>query len=311
MNPPPEQARTTGYHPPTDPAEIWAARQWQAVLGFAVGIRENFFGIGGNSLDAAQIIDAVLTRFGLQLPLNALAEHPTVEHLATLLRGHAEVLSGPVITIQDGDGTRPPLFLVHPDSGQASLYCGLAYELGEEYPVTGIQAPGLYTDAEPGRTVPGIAAAYVEAVRAVRPAGPYLLGGCGIGAAIAYEMAVLLDDVQLLAVIDTGLVEPPDSITQDWLRQPPAQEDLPRILVSWQERDLVPQDVAPEFVGRSLGVWQASQEAARDWRPSPYAGPVEVFGPSPAMALPATAIQRAHECGTAEQLAGALRKLLG
>jgi thioesterase domain-containing protein len=177
--------------------------------------------------------------------------------------------------------------------------------------VFGIQAAGLYSDAEPRRTVPAMAAAYVDTVRAVRPTGPYLLGGCAIGAAIAYEMAARLDDVRLLAAIDTELLEPQDTVTESWLHEPPRQSDLPRILASWQERDLVPHDVAPEFVARSLRVWQANQDAARDWRPSPYTGPVDVFGRPPATALPATAVQRTHECGADERLADALRELIG
>jgi len=249
--------------------------------------------------------------FGVQLPLNVLTEHPTVERLATLLRDHAEPLSGPLVAIQDGDGARPPLFLVHPDNGQVGPYCGLAHALGEEFAVFGIQAVGLYSDAEPRRTVPAMAAAYVDTVRAVRPTGPYLLGGCAIGAAIAYEMAARLDDVRLVAAIDRELLEPPGTGTESWSQQPPGQSDLPRILASWQERDLVPHDVAPEFVARSLCVWQANQDAARDWRPSPYTGPVDVFGRPPTMALPATVVQRTHKCAAVGRLADALRELLG
>jgi pimeloyl-ACP methyl ester carboxylesterase len=311
MNPALDETIDNGYQRPRDPVEIWLARQWQHILGFAVGIRENFFGVGGNSLDAARVIDAILVEFGVQLPLNVLTEHPTVERLATLLRDHAERLSGPLVAIQDGDGTRPPLFLVHPDNGQVGPYCRLAHALGEEFAVFGIQAVGLYSDAEPHRTVPAMAAAYVDTVRAVRPTGPYLLGGCAIGAAIAYEMAARLDDVRLLAAIDTELLEPPDTGTESWLQQPPRQSDLPRILASWQERDLVPRDVAPEFVARSLRVWRASQDAVRDWRPSPYTEPIDVFGLPPAMALPATVVQRTHECGADGHLADALRELFG
>jgi surfactin synthase thioesterase subunit len=307
MNPALDETTDNGYQRPRDPAEIWVARQWQHILGFAVGIRENFFGVGGNSLDAARVIDAVLVEFGVQLPLNVLTEHPTVERLATLLREHSERLSGPLVAIQDGDGTRPPLFLVHPDDGQASPYCSLAQALGEDFAVFGIQAGGLYSDAEPRRTVPAMAAAYIDAVRAVCPTGPYLLGGSAIGAAIAYEMATRLDDVRLLAVIDTELLEPSDTGTESWSEQP----DLARILASWQERDLVPQDMAPEFVARSLRVWRANQDAMRDWRPSACTDPIDVFGRPPAMSLPTTAVERRHECGTDEQLADALRELLG
>jgi pimeloyl-ACP methyl ester carboxylesterase len=311
MNPALNETTDTGYQRPRDPAEIWLARQWQNVLGFAVGIRENFFGVGGNSLDAARVVDAVMVEFGVQLPLNVLTEHPTVERLATLLRGHAGPLSGPLVAIQDGDGTRPPLFLVHPDHGQVGPYCGLAHALGEELAVFGIQAVGLYSDAEPRRAVPAMAAAYVDTVRAVRPTGPYLLGGCAIGAAIAYEMAARLDDVRLVAAIDHELLETLDTGTESWLQQPPGPSDLPWILASWQERDVVPHDVAPEFAARSLRVWQANRDAARDWRPSPYTGPVDVFGRSRTPALPTTVDQRTHECSTDGHLADALRKLLG
>ena len=224
MNPALDQTAGTGYQRPRDPVEIWLARCWQDILGFAVGIGENFFSVGGNSLDAARVIDAVLVEFGVQLPLNVLAEQPTVELLAALLRGHAGRLSGPVVVIQDGDGTRPALFLVHPDDGQAGVYCRVGYGLGEEFAVSALQAAGL---------------------------------------------------------------------------------------AGWQERGLVPRDVAPEFAARSLGVWRANRDAVRDWRPSPYAGPVDVFGLPPAMALPATVVQRRHECGTDGQLAGALRELIG
>ena len=301
----------TGYQRPRDPVEIWLARQWQHILGFAVGIRENFFGVGGNSLDAARVIDAVLVEFGVQLPMNVLTDYPTVERLATLLRGQAGRLSGPLVAIQDGDGSRPPLFLVHPDNGQVGPYCRLASALGEEFAVFGLQPLGLYSGAEPRRTVPAMAAAYVDAVRAVRPAGPYLLGGCAIGAAVACEMAVRLGDVRLVAAIDTGLLEPPDASPGSWARQPPRPPDLPQILASWQERGLVPHDVAPQFAARSLRVWQASQDALRDWRPSPYTEPVDVFGRPPAIALPAAAVQRRHECGSAGQLPGVLRELIG
>ncbi|HEX3922346.1 MAG TPA: hypothetical protein VHY31_08670 [Streptosporangiaceae bacterium] len=84
----------------------------------------------------------------------------------------------------------------------------------------------------------------------------------------------------------------------------------PGILAGWQDRGLVPQDAAPEFAARSLRVWRACRGAVRDWRPSPYAGPIDAFGPPTAMALPAAAAQRAHESGADGHPAGAPRELL-
>lgn len=314
MNPTVDDVTDIGYHHPRDPVELWLARQWQDVIGFAIGIRENFFAVGGNSLDAAMVINAVLEEFGVQLPLNVMTEHPTVEKLATRLRGQNERLSGPLVRIQRGDGTRPPLFLVHPANGQVGGYCHLAQELGEEFTLFGLQATGLYSDAAPLRTVPDLAKAYLDAVRVVRPTGPYLLGGCSTGAAIAYEMATELartgDEVSVLAVIDSELLEPLDAGFESWSDEPPLEQDLAGVLDTWKARGLVPQDATPEFAARSLRVWQANQDAVRDWRPRPYSGPLDVFhslSGDPTAGWQATA--RVHEHG--RPVADALREVIG
>jgi hypothetical protein len=70
-------------------------------------------------------------------------------------------------------------------------------------------------------------------------------------------------------------------------------------------------DAAPESAARSLRVCREGQDAVRGWRPSPYTGPVDVFGLPPAMARPVTVVQRAHECGADGHLPGALRELIG
>jgi thioesterase domain-containing protein len=315
MNPAVGDTTDVGYHRPRDPVELWLALRWQEILGFGVGIRENFFGMGGNSLDAARVVNAVLDEFGIQLALNVVTDHPTVEGLATLLRDQNERLAGPLVAIQHGDGTRPPLFLVHPANGQVGPYCRLAHALGEEFALFGLQAGALYSGTDPMRTVTAMAEAYLDAVREVAPTGPYLLGGCGTGAAISHEMATRLagtgNEVRLVAAIDTDLLEPLDTVTEAWSRELPP--DPLRVLASWQARDLVPRDETPEFVARSLRVWQANQDAVRDWRPQPYPGPVDVFvGPAahpPTVAWPVTA--RTHECASGEQLAGVLRELIG
>ncbi len=309
MNPTVDDVIDTGYQHPRNPVELWLARQWQEVIGFAVGIRENFFELGGNSLDAARVVNAVFEEFGVQLPLNVLAEHPTVESLATRLRAQNERLAGPLVPLQRGDGTRPPLFLVHPANGQVGAYGHLAQELGEEFTLFGLQATGLHSDAEPLRTVSAMARAYLDAVLAVRPTGPYFLGGCSTGAAIAHEMAARLGDVRLLAVVDVGLV---DGVTQPGFDEPGSDEpvrDLTGVLERWRARGLVPPDETPAFVARALRVWQANRDAVRDWRPRPYSGPLDVVRgpsgqPSPTADWPAATVR--EHAGVA-----ALRGLIG
>jgi hypothetical protein len=66
------------------------------------------------------------------------------------------------------DDARPafPAVYLEGDNGHADAYCRLAHALGEEFTVLGIQAAGPYSDAEPRRTVPAMAAAYAGTVRA-------------------------------------------------------------------------------------------------------------------------------------------------
>lgn len=59
-------------------AAIWA----EALRCDRVGIRDNFFDLGGHSLLGARVIARVRERFGGDVPLRTLFEHPTVEALA-------------------------------------------------------------------------------------------------------------------------------------------------------------------------------------------------------------------------------------
>jgi Thioesterase domain/Phosphopantetheine attachment site len=290
----------TDYHRPRDPVELWLSRVWQDVLGFGVGIRENFFGIGGNSLDAARVINAVLAELDVRLPLNVMAEHPTVEALAATLREHNGRLAGPLTPVQNGDGI--PLFLVHPDDGQVARYARLAQDIGEDHAVWGLQAPGLYGDTEPVDpvpvdSVPELARAYADEIRAVHPSGPCVLGGAGAGAVIAFEVAALLPDVRLIADLDPGLVEAGASDIAD----------PEGALADWKARDLVPSDTTPAFVERVTRVREALAGAVAAWRPSRSTVPVDVFGETPNTWPDDVTVRRRRAGDLATALRAALR----
>jgi amino acid adenylation domain-containing protein len=73
----------TPFAAPRTAVEEEIARIWAEVLSLdQVGVHDDFIELGGHSLAAAKITSRILQRFGLELPLNALFETPTVSDVA-------------------------------------------------------------------------------------------------------------------------------------------------------------------------------------------------------------------------------------
>jgi amino acid adenylation domain-containing protein len=71
------------YVAPQSPVEQVVAKIWAEVLGVGqVGVHDNFFALGGHSLQATQVISRLQDAFELELPLRHLFESPTVAGLA-------------------------------------------------------------------------------------------------------------------------------------------------------------------------------------------------------------------------------------
>jgi len=88
--PPPDDDRPalqTRYVAPRSADERALAQIWQPLLGLArVGVHDDFFELGGNSLLAAQLASRVRSQLGVALPLRRLFEAPTIALLAANLR---------------------------------------------------------------------------------------------------------------------------------------------------------------------------------------------------------------------------------
>ncbi|MFE6489100.1 thioesterase domain-containing protein [Streptomyces sp. NPDC057757] len=102
-------------------------------------------------------------------------------------------------------GSRPPLFCVHPRSGLSWCFAPLAGFVPPGIPLYGLQA----RDADEAGELPGsireMAEEYVEELRTVQPSGPYRLLGWSMGGRVAQEMAVQLqEDGQQVALIIMG-----------------------------------------------------------------------------------------------------------
>ncbi|GAA6615938.1 non-ribosomal peptide synthetase [Scytonema sp. NUACC26] len=196
------------FVPPRTPVESKLAKIWAKTLNLqSLGIQDNFFDLGGNSLLAIRLMEDIHQEFKRELPLSFLFLHPTIEKLANfLVREQYTQHWSPLVSIQP-NGSNPPFFCIHPIFGTIFPYYEVAYHLGKNQPFYGLQPLGLDGESVPFKHIEDMAAYYIEAIRTLQPRGPYFLGGWSFGGLVAFEMAQQLYkagyEVALLAMLDT------------------------------------------------------------------------------------------------------------
>ena len=191
--------------PRTD-VEAKLASIWAEVLHLPrVGIYDDFFELGGDSFMGVDLLMRVIEVFDADhLTLSAVIEAPTVAGFAKFVETKENHFSCLVpLRVQ---GSRPIFFLIPGAGGNVLSLRNYAGMLPEEQPTWCLQAPGL--DGSPTiDNVPDIAALYVNAIRSLRPHGPYFLGGASYGGVLALEVAQQLilsgQTVGALVMIDT------------------------------------------------------------------------------------------------------------
>ena len=204
---------------------------WSELLGIdKVGVTDNFFDLGGHSLVAVRLFRMIKKAYAVDFPISVLFEAPTIEKCARLIddSGAAKVDSDSKNETQDAtsekrhfthlvsmdagrDPHATPLFICAGMFGNILNLRHLARHIGQDRPVYGLQARGLYGSESPHETFGEMAASYLGEVRAVQPHGPYLFAGFSGGGLVAYEMAQMLkqegESVDLVVMLDTPYPE--------------------------------------------------------------------------------------------------------
>lgn len=307
--PAPVHARAQGRAaaiPARDAVEHALILIWEGLLAVRpIGIRDDFFELGGASLLAVRLMVRVHERFGALIPMGSFLQNPTVESLAELLRGQAAQPASSWAAPLQARGSGPPFFCVTGRGGLVSAYVELARQLGHDRPFYTLSGPGLYDQRPLLTQVAELASQCLAALRSVQPAGPYLLGGYSFGGLVAFEMAQQLrqcgQEVARLALLDSWLCLPsrqelaPTDAEDDqrilWMLARDLGVRLDRAAVlalskeaAWaQVHDaLVQHSLLPAGMGfaqlqRGIALVKASEQAAKHYAPRPYSGSMICF----------------------------------
>ena len=203
---------------PRDELETELARIWREILGGSrLGVRDNFFAVGGHSLLAVRLLSRIRKELSVDLPVASLMKAPTIELFAQQIRAlqaQAQAANGNApspehsfsfVVPMEESRTETRLFCVHGAGGDVISLREIGLGVKDELAFYGIQSRGVDGSSVPFDSIEEMAAAYLKEVRIVQPSGPYQLSGfCG-GGLVAFEMAhqlrALGETVALLALL--------------------------------------------------------------------------------------------------------------
>lgn len=216
--PQPIWTNSNHYVAPRNKTEMALALLWEDILGVRrVGINDNFFEIGGDSISATRMINQAKKQLLIDIPLGVLFKTSTIVDITELLNedNHHDPLAH-VLPIKT-DGDEPPLFCVHPALGLSLGYVNLLRYLPKSTPLYGLQADGLNHAARLPTSIQEMADDYISRIRKIQPKGPYRLLGWSFGGLVSHAIAEKLqasgEEISFLCMLDSypyqlGVAEP-------------------------------------------------------------------------------------------------------
>ncbi len=201
--------------PPEDKIEATLVEIWKHLFGIdEVGVTQNFFELGGDSLLAVKYVTAVNKEYQKLVPIPAMLQAPTIREFARILRSEEQAFGlDDVVLLREGD-SKPPLYCLY----GVLMYKELAERLECDRPVCGVyieeEVSLMHEDYDPKvlevfSSVENIAERYEKSIRAFQPKGPYYLCGLSFGGVTAVEVARRLvaagEEVKVVAMFDSWL----------------------------------------------------------------------------------------------------------
>ena len=171
------------YTAPNSDRERAVAAEFERVLCIApVGLDDEFFDLGGDSMAAEQITMALSARFKQDIPVSALFYHGSPKTLAARIDTPTEVPA-------EEELQEPTYFMVHARHGWIFPRQAFLSAIPDGHRLVTLELPGLRHGRAAPTRISDMAAIHVEQIERLCPTGPIYLASFCTGWLIATEIA--------------------------------------------------------------------------------------------------------------------------
>lgn len=168
---------------------------WKEVLGLEdVYIHDDFFEIGGNSINIIQVAYQIKEILGVEITAADLMAYRTVHELSDYIIGGGGQNSQFKSVFKINKSTSPKnIFIVHGGDVNIYYYRYLAKLLEDEYSVYGIQPKGLNGEEPFPDSTYHMLYDYMREIRMIQDEGPYIIAGYCIGGYLCNDIVNIFE----------------------------------------------------------------------------------------------------------------------
>ncbi|OTA15882.1 peptide synthase [Xenorhabdus vietnamensis] len=183
------------YIAPRNELETRLCAIWQEILGLErIGIEDNFFRIGGNSLMAIKLTTVIRNEIDVDVPLNILFSHKCISLLSQWLES-GSVKSSLLNFLTPESTATNKLFMIHAANCGSEVYEPLANALSDMYNCIGIDNYNLCMDNQID-SLQQIAQIYMKLILTETSIDkPIRILGWSLGGQLAMEIAFQLEQL--------------------------------------------------------------------------------------------------------------------
>lgn len=190
---------------------------WKELLGLeSIGINDNFFHIGGDSILSIQFI-AKARKAGILITPNQIFDYQTISELANFIKQNEDQTEDwNYLVALRKEGYKKPLFCIHAGGGHVFFYNVLTKYIDSDRPIYALQAAGFYGNKQMHGSIVEMARDYIAAMRAVQKEGPYNIMVYCFSVSVGHEMLLQFRKLGF----ETNLIIM-DTITDPWRMNTP------------------------------------------------------------------------------------------